>query len=663
MKTILRPEDKRNFARYCCDSDCEVVLPSGTYTGKVIDYSDGAGVVIDDIPDAEQGMEVTVKIFDLNLEFEGVIAWTYKASDNLRMGIRRLVNLKGDLHYFRLADILIGINRSAKTGTLEIKSGLVNKRIFIDKGDMIFATTNNEDERLGEYLLKKGKITLQEYEKATSLLKKTGERMGKILVELGSMTPKELFGGVQQHIENTIISLFPLETGEFEFHEGPIPSDEAITLQISTANIVYHGMKQIDNFIFIKHMCPSSEDILNPSQNPLLLYQSINLDEVDKEILARVNGAYPLKTLVSMSPSSDFDTLRVISAFMTLGLIHVKKDDEAPQEIPVDDIFGEPEAAPPDYLDKIEEVYSKRDHLNYYEFLGVDKSSSLDNIKQSYSHLLRQFHPDKHFSFTSYGIKEKLLEIVNRATTAFETLSDPDRRMEYNKILFRAHSDLIEAEELPPMPEEPEGFELSDTVDGMISIEVLPPGAYEKETADGEPEYGFTTDLNKTESPEAGHFNEKTMDLVEEGKDRSEEDSFSGVKADATLEVLSSEGEDKELDELPGFREGAMDGTALSGETFSPGTNEGAAAEEDDKDAGLSVYMIAPETALSRGKLTYVPVLLIVVIILAIAIPIMNSNFIGSNDKLSSNMKYEIHPPSFREEAFSQMEIDNSTRP
>lgn len=59
---------------------------------------------------------------------------------------------------------------------------------------------------------------------------------------------------------------------------------------------------------------------------------------------------------------------------------------------------------------------------DYYSVLGVSKEASSDEIKNAYRKLAREHHPDKG------GDKERFQEIQK----AYETLSDPQRREEYN---------------------------------------------------------------------------------------------------------------------------------------------------------------------------------------------------------------------------------------
>src|SRR5687768_17407564 len=68
---------------------------------------------------------------------------------------------------------------------------------------------------------------------------------------------------------------------------------------------------------------------------------------------------------------------------------------------------------------------SKRD---YYEILGVNKSSSGDEIKKAYRKVAIQFHPDKNPD--NKEAEEKFKE----AAEAYEVLSDADKRAQYDRF-------------------------------------------------------------------------------------------------------------------------------------------------------------------------------------------------------------------------------------
>ena len=292
-------EDKRHYKRYRINAECDIEYNDQTYKGRVFDYSDGAGIVMDQSSQFSTGMQANIKIPDMGVEFRGEVAWTRQAGGYLRVGFTRVGHFRKSLMNYKLPDVLIGIQRSSKTGHLEIKSGSIVKIIYFKNGDMIYASSNIESDRLGDLLLKEGNITLNEFNQASEILLKTGKKLGKILVEMGLLSPNELFKALCHQIEEISLSLFELEEGLFEFREEPLQEEELITLQISTANIIYRGMKRVHDAAYIKDMCPPENAVLTLSQNPMNIFQSLSLEPADKDILYSVSKKISLKAAVN----------------------------------------------------------------------------------------------------------------------------------------------------------------------------------------------------------------------------------------------------------------------------------------------------------------------------------------------------------------------------
>lgn len=60
-----------------------------------------------------------------------------------------------------------------------------------------------------------------------------------------------------------------------------------------------------------------------------------------------------------------------------------------------------------------------------YETLGVDRDASFDEIKKAYRKLARSFHPD-------VNPDPKMADKFKEITAAYEILSDPDKRQNYD---------------------------------------------------------------------------------------------------------------------------------------------------------------------------------------------------------------------------------------
>ena len=239
------------------------------------------------------------------------------------------IPLKGNLKKISLPRILTYLHRHEKTGTLVVKTPEFTKKVYLMNGDSIFASSTYEDDRLGEMLVKAGKITMKQYDASVELLKKTGRRQGSILVELGYLTPKKLFWGVKYQVREIIYSLFKLEDAEYSFEEGEMSIHEAITLKMSMGNLIYEGVKRIDNWTRIKNEMPNTDTVLKLSSDPVTLFQDVELSLKDKKMLSMVNGKKRIEELINNSRISSFEAMKILYALWSIGIIEEKKKEMA----------------------------------------------------------------------------------------------------------------------------------------------------------------------------------------------------------------------------------------------------------------------------------------------------------------------------------------------
>jgi len=235
------------------------------------------------------------------------------------------IPIKGNIKKISLPKILTYLHRNRKTGTLIVTTPVFTKKIYFMKGDAIFASSTYEDDRLGEMLVKAGKITMKQYDASVELLKKTGKRQGSILLELGYLTPKKLFWGVKYQVKEIIYSLFQLENAEYVFGEVETPLQEAITLKMSMGNLIYEGVKRIDNWTRIREEMPNTETVLKLSTDPVKLFQDVELSSQDKKMLSMVNGTKTIKRLINRSGMSSFEAIKILYALWSIGIIEPGK--------------------------------------------------------------------------------------------------------------------------------------------------------------------------------------------------------------------------------------------------------------------------------------------------------------------------------------------------
>lgn len=230
-------------------------------------------------------------------------------------------NFKGELSAVSLPDVLEYLRVSKKTGVLSFKKERFKKSLYVKDGNVIFATSNVPEERLGDLLLTWNRITKEQYDRSVSMLT-PGRRQGKILIEIGAISPKQLWEGVQDQIRSIVYSLFDWGSGIFFFSQGDLPSKENITADVNITELVVEGIRKIKDIHAVKDRFPAREVVL--SKQEYGQKDRIKLEPFEKHVLDLIDGARSVEEICRDSEIGDSETLKVLYMVISIGYVKVK---------------------------------------------------------------------------------------------------------------------------------------------------------------------------------------------------------------------------------------------------------------------------------------------------------------------------------------------------
>ncbi len=144
----------------------------------------------------------------------------------------------GNIRAVPLPLLLQELQQGKASGTLTLVRGGVKKSVFIKNGQIVFATSTEGNDRLGEILVKAGLITSQQLETGLAEYRKNVgiKKLGAILVEHGFVSPKGLFTGLKSQVKDIIYSLFLWDQAEYQFN-AHLPPD-IIELHINLQELI-----------------------------------------------------------------------------------------------------------------------------------------------------------------------------------------------------------------------------------------------------------------------------------------------------------------------------------------------------------------------------------------------------------------------------------------
>lgn len=150
--------------------------------------------------------------------------------------------VSADIGVYPVADLLSWIHARRRAGVLLFQRGELEKRLFLEKGQVIFASSNQGVDRIGHSLVRAGRITLDQLRDAEQH-HQPPHRFGKSLVERGCVTPRQLWDGLALQVEEIARSLFSYPTGQMRFWDGPYLPDNVARFQLQTDLLVRDGRR------------------------------------------------------------------------------------------------------------------------------------------------------------------------------------------------------------------------------------------------------------------------------------------------------------------------------------------------------------------------------------------------------------------------------------
>jgi hypothetical protein len=237
------------------------------------------------------------------------------------------LTLRGRLEESSVPELLRSVLSSGETGVLTFTNGEVTKSVDMHQGKFVFARSNNPDERLGECLLLRGKITARQYLEASKLIR-PGRRLGAILVELGALESEDLLPSLEMHVRDILLDVFTWTHGDYELVMNQPGPEDVITLNIPWENLVLEGIRRTRSWSRVYRGIQSIDSAPVPTGNTEVLHR-LDLTEEEADILSHVNGRTSVERICEASYLPHFETCRLLWAFNVLGVIRHTQGGEA----------------------------------------------------------------------------------------------------------------------------------------------------------------------------------------------------------------------------------------------------------------------------------------------------------------------------------------------
>jgi hypothetical protein len=249
--------------------------------------------------------------------------------------------LQGSIKDFGLPDIfqLIGLQR--KTGILTLKHEQESVTVTFENGMVVNAETSAKriEDRIGNLLVKQGKLTEEKLGEVLQKQKDTLQRLGHILVASSYISQKDLQTALQVQVSQNVFKLFRWKAGDYHFEPADkVEFDRANVQPMSSDFILMEGIRMVDEWPMIEKKIPSTDIVFRPavdasmievassdddafSESKKAASNKIKLSGDESKVFKRVDGQRTVQGIIDASGMGDFDTCKALFDLLSRDII------------------------------------------------------------------------------------------------------------------------------------------------------------------------------------------------------------------------------------------------------------------------------------------------------------------------------------------------------
>jgi len=230
-------------------------------------------------------------------------------------------SIEGTLNEFPFPRTLQFLAEHNVTGRLALRRGDLTKVVFMVEGRPVNVDSTLRDETLGRYLIKKGRITEEDYERSIQIMIEQGVQQGAALVKLGCLSPRQLYHEVKAQTREKLLSCFAWVEGGFGFYPEVEFVEDIYRFETSLPELMREGiMRFFPPGALEKQLLKASPGPVAPVPDFNERISDFNLTEEESAIIFLIDGTKDLVALKKETRTYP-QSLKLLYLLLVSGLI------------------------------------------------------------------------------------------------------------------------------------------------------------------------------------------------------------------------------------------------------------------------------------------------------------------------------------------------------
>ena len=313
------------------------------------------------------------------------------------------------------------------SGQLVVTRGHLETTLHFEAGRPVCATSNDPQARLGELLLRQGRIDAVERERVARLSAQSGRLTGAVLVDLGLCKPGELLPLLRSQQEGIIVSLFSWTEGTFRFDPAARLDPRRARLLRHPAALFWAALRGEYPVARLRPgLSPSAVLVLASGPGAFDLFDELTLRPEELGILGWFDGVRSVEEVIRWSGQPEALVWGLVGVLRCFGVLG---------PAPAGQGLGRR------FLDQRVDRERIRSRLllaqdaDYFQILGVDRDASPEEVARAFRRLDEEIRPEKIAPEVAVALARELESLREILAEAARVLGDESLRQSYRRHL------------------------------------------------------------------------------------------------------------------------------------------------------------------------------------------------------------------------------------
>jgi hypothetical protein len=221
-------------------------------------------------------------------------------------------------------DFLLGLSRAGWSGVVVVDTGYGQKRVFLSRGDIVFAASNVIDDRLGEVIYREGRISIDELTNSAAQVTKA-RKFGQVLISSGIFSNVQLWAALKLQVKQILRSIFMVDRVYFELQEGMGLAPTEVIFQESVTDLVGDCYSYGCAFrAFLGRLRAESQIVLTQSKDKI--QKEFEPGTFIGDLMGMIEQQSNVQELLNMSKLLDSYTISALSNLVNMGLCKISPE-------------------------------------------------------------------------------------------------------------------------------------------------------------------------------------------------------------------------------------------------------------------------------------------------------------------------------------------------